>query len=336
MKYRPLRFVPALMLLAMATSYAQTDSTGAVAAALRDITRENMLRVTLSGGETVQGNFTALLDDTLVIDSHRKGDESALLRVPTETVRRLEKWTSSTARGAKWGATTGAVAVGALGGFMGWVMASLDEGEDTGTVLPILAGATLGALSGAIVVGGVGAAFGTLSDDWVIIYPPRETRGIGRPSGTIRLFLDVSEAWNVEADFPSGVFGARLGLLKDMSSHVQMGPAIGFYNFEQRAVRPLDGGTSYRATDPVTNMGLDVVVSSRNGGFAPYVVAGTGWYVSSDLYLGLMGGAGLRWRNASGQDYHLDARRHVGISGDVVGGVDDFWTVSAGITFGNP
>ena len=336
MNYRPLHLVPAFMLLAVTTVCAQTGSTGDVAAALRDITRDDMLRVTIWDGEIVQGTFMALLADTLMIDSRREEGESVLLRLPTDTVQRLEKWESSTARGARWGATTGAVAVGSLGGLLGWVMASLGEGDDTGTLVPILAGATLGALSGAIVVGGVGAAFGALSNDWTIIYPPPGPGDPRRPSRTIRLFLDVSEAWNVEADFPGGVFGARLGLLKDMSRHVQMGPAIGFYNFEQRAARPLDGGSYYRSTDPVTNMGLDVVVSGRSGGFAPYAVVGTGWYVSSDLYLGLMGGAGLRWRNATGQDYHLDVRRHVGISGDVSGGVDDFWTVSADITFGNP
>lgn len=319
---------------AASSSFAQT-----VASALTDITPQSRLRVTLSGGALFQGLFAGLHGDTLVLAG--EGQPREQWDLDQDSITRIEVWDSGTVRGAKWGAATGAVVVGALGGLSGWALSSISEYDDTGTVQPILAGAALGALSGALVVGGIGAGVGSLSSGWVVLYPAGEAPPRGDRDSfthTTHLFLDVSEAWNADRDAPDGVFGARLGLLRDMGSHVQMGPAIGFYNFEQQGYllgcpAPC---TAVTGTDPVTNMGLDVLFSARSRGFAPYAALGAGWYVSSDLYAGVMGGGGLRWRTAGGQDYHLDVRRHASISGDISGGVDDFWTLSAGITFGNP
>ncbi len=307
------------------------------ASALGDITTGNRLRVTVAHGLPLQGRFAAFRGDTLVL----LADDApqTRIRITGGAIRRIEVWDSGVGRGARWGATGGAVTAGAMGGLLGWVFGTISSSDNVGPAEGAVVGATLGAVSGAVVIGGLGAGLGALSSDWITIYPAEETPRTRQPLSSapaLRLVLDSGLAWDNDLDSDSGVFGMRLALLKDLGRHVRMGPAIGYYAFERSSGGPLDGdgGSAYYSTDPVTNMGLDVIVSGAGGGLRPYAVLGTGWYTSADLYMGVMGGGGLLWRTDGGQDFHLDVRRHLSITGDVVGGVDDFTTLSLGITFG--
>ncbi len=299
------------------------------------------LRLTLSSSETIEGRFFSLQGDTLGIVpvSITPRDINPLTRkLAASDIVRVEVWNSGTGQGAKWGATSGAVIGGALAGLLGWALSGLEsDGSSSSSGELILPAVAVGALAGAVVIGGLGAGIGALSSEWTVLYPRAPASGtpnFGPARHATRWVLHGGLAQQPDHQGNNPVWGARLAVMKRLGSKVAFGPAVGYYHFDQERMTVTPWAVYTTSTDPVATVGLDLALDPAKTGISPYGLVSAGWYVSGDLYVGGMVGAGVRWQPTSGPAYHLDARYHRSLTGDVSGGVDRFWIFGGGITFG--
>ena len=110
---------------------------------------------------------------------------------------------------------------------------------------------------------------------------------------------------------------------------------MAYYHIEGLVQQNDYGYTWYESYGPVLSIGLVGVLQPRGGGWAPYLVAGTGYYLGDGEFLGASFGAGIRYRTAGRQDFKLELRDHVSIyDGDEYNfRLDHLLTVGAVLAF---
>lgn len=310
------------------------------------------LRVTLSTREIIEGHPWRVYGDTLLLvppTEYAAGiatpDPAHLLAAPVTDIIRVQQRQSGLARGAGWGAKSGALVGGGLGVLLGVVVAAISEDgdDDIGDVGVVAMASLMGAGTGALFGSGIGAGVGAMTHDWYTIWPLGDSQGGGHPDGTVaRTRMCVEAGWSHDTDAiedGSGP-GGRLGILRRLGDRVEMGPFVEYHNIrglvlnEYQYYYPYDDYVPYpTSTSSQLSLGLDVRVNSTTVGSRPFFDSGIGWCAAGDLFLGAHVGAGLRWRGDNHNEYSLALRRYFALTG-TDGERGRFWAVSAGITFG--
>lgn len=304
------------------------------------------LRVTLTTRETVIGHPWRVYGDTLLLIPPEIYEQdggapaaATLLRAPVTQIVQVEQRRSGAASGAGWGARSGAFVGGGLGVLLGAVLVSLSD-DDDGVAVPVVMLGLLGGASGAVAGGGIGAGLGALSRDWHSLWPFDESGGAasdaayGGSAGT-RLCLEAG--WSVDDDADQGGrgLGGRLLFLRRIGTWLEMGPAIEYHDVSGWYwYQSYYGGTWQNSTSDALGLGLDVRAHGTARGARAFGTFGLGWRAGGDLYLGAHAGGGLRWRAKSGNEIALALRRYFALH-RTESETAEFWTLSAGMTFGN-
>lgn len=305
------------------------------------------LRLTLASREQPVGHPWRVRGDTLQIvppgayeagQAPRAGD---LVGVPIVAIVRVEQSRSGARTGAGWGAKAGAAVMGGLGLFIGLAVMSLDEGDSDAA--PLVAFTAVGAGAGALVGGGIGAGVGALGRDWTTLWP-FELAGevlstdLAADAEARRAHFALEGAWSFDdgAETDGRGPGARLGLVRRLGENIELGPFAEYHDLrgEFRALDYYGNETIRAARSRMFALGLDARANARTGRTRFFGTAGIGWCLGDDLYLGAHGGGGLRWRSDGGHVVSLVLRRYFEVTGTQPR-EGRFWSVAAGITFGD-
>lgn len=308
------------------------------------------LRVTLASRDQVVGHPWRVYGDTLLLvppTAWRAGRESPpadLRGVPLADLVRVEQSRSGARAGAGWGAKSGALIVCGLGLLTGAAVSVFSDSESD--LAPIVAFGAMGAAAGALTGAGIGAGVGALGREWIQLWPADSAGGVlpddaVTGAGSRRARLAVEAAWSFDdgAEQDGRGPGVRVGVVRRFGDHLELGPFAeyhdlrGLYRYENSydPYPPAGGHLALRSR--MFALGLDVRLHRRGPGLRPFGTVGIGWCLGDDLYLGLNGGGGLRWRGGDNV-FTLVVRRHHEATGTEPR-EGRFWSIAAGVTFGD-
>lgn len=310
------------------------------------------LRLTLASRDEVVGHPWRIQDGHLQVvpaTAFRQGQApraGELVSVPVADIVRVEQSRSGARAGAGWGAKTGAIVVGGLGLLVGAAVAGLSEGDDDAA--PVLGFGIVGVGAGALVGGGIGAGVGALGRDWVTLWPPDEAGepssgdvAGGQPARRARFALEAGWSVDDRAEVDGRGPGARIGLVRRLGGAIEMGPFAEFHDLHGATLYEYQYDPAYPPYDPLLvarnrmfSLGLDVRANGQARGVRFMGTAGIGWCLSDELYIGANAGLGLRRRGEGGHEVSLLVRRHFEVTG-MESRQGRFWSVAAGITFGD-
>ena len=323
-----------IVVICLCFSQAAVGQTGSLMGVLRERPADRLLELTLTDGQFIRGYPITVHNDTLHLRRDRNGGPVRALFLAD--IIRVREWHSSTARGAGWGAGTGAVILGGFGTLLGLYVAGGNPNthSDLGPVVGLtLVGAATGALAGGLVGGGVGA----LVNSWHQVWPPdgaaplpdlpvdSENTRLGLFAGAGRTLLD---------DYEVTRFVGRISLHKTLSEKVSLGPEIGYHHFGGHIVTHGPGSVEVSSKDNLLLFALGTNLHWDGPSLAPFVTVGVGWFLSNNTYVGGHAGGGLRWQAGRGTDLELDLRYHFSFTDVDDDGVDRFWTLGLGFGFG--
>ncbi len=301
----------------------------------------NLLRVSMDTGQTAQGRFIAVRNDSLFL----AGEDAAtpeMVGLFLLEILRVDEQRSGSGHGLTWGALSGAVLGGGLGCLSGLYLTGMDgESNTTRDVIGVGVGTLGGMALGALALGTTGALLGSVAKAWYQVYPssapavkddPTPVTPVN-PVGT-RCGLMIGHASVFADDYDSNSLGSSAALTRRLGVF-DLGPEIGFYELSGTKLEETAlGGVSTLSRGNVLQFGFTGVWQRKSLGFAPYAALGTGFYIWSDAFLGGSVGGGLRWRSAGQHDIFLDGRYHFSILGNDDGSPEGFLTLGAGWAFG--
>lgn len=281
-----------------------------------------MLQVVLANGERIEGRAYRVENDTL-----RMTTATGLgARAPLAEILEINQRRMGAREGARWGATTGAVAFGTLGALFGLVITTLGEDD---SAWPVIGGGLLGIAAGATVGSGIGAGLGAMDRTWETIYPA----GAPPRPRPVRVSLEAGQAFGRNLMEGGDGFSGRLSVLKRTSTYVEIGPMAEFHDVEGYQLVDTPYGSYAESASISLGAGFDVRVHSPAMGLRPFFSSGFAWRAQDGLHLGSHVGAGLRWRSTSAAELTLAVRRQFLVSRSEEAS-PGFWTINAGIVFG--
>jgi hypothetical protein len=289
------------------------DTDPLLAVALADLTPGDHLLVTTAGGDNIPGFYAGTRQGELMLREPEG-------RIPLANVLRIRERINGAGTGWNTGFTTGAVVGGSVCLLWGLALSSLDSDDDN--IMGIIGFTGTGIIAGGVGFGAIGAGLGALGSVWKVRYesplaPVLDPPGSSRTGDTrLALGLGYASAREAEADFQTGGMYGQVGLQRPLGPHFSLGPEIAFYNVEGVILQHSHGYSYYDSFGPVLSIGLAGVLQPRGGGWAPYLVAGTGYYLGDGEFLGASFGAGLRYRTQGRQEFKLELRDHVNIYDD--------------------
>jgi hypothetical protein len=296
------------------------------------------LGVSMATGDIYLGQFSGRQNDQLLLTgSFDHGEPGSTVTLPLADIVRLQVSGSGAGRGFKAGFTTGAVVGGSLSLLWGLALSSLDSDDDN--TMGIIGFTMLGTMAGGIGFGSVGAGIGALTDAWYTVYESPDARFPPDRSGSrdtrVALGLGLASGYQDREDYQqTGLYGTG-GLQVPVGSLVEVGPELAYYHLGGSIEHHQADYTYFTSVSPVVSIGLAASLQPRKSGWAPYLVAGTGYYFSEGEYLGLSLGGGLRFRTAGDQEARLEIRNHFSIYDDGHNFVlDHFLTLGANFSFG--
>lgn len=300
---------------------------------LHELPRDRLLEISLDDGSVHVGYLGRVRVDSLTLLPRDENPETTL--AVNEVIRIREK-VSNAGRGAGWGAVSGSLIGGGLGFLSGLYLASInDSGE--GDAGPVIGGTLVGAAMGAGTFALTGLGIGALTRSWRTVWGPDDLDRVdsaGHEKAPVRLDLDAGWGWQDVKGIDFDGFAWRLGLLKPISPHLEMGPHFGFVHTDGSVIEPLPGGgTQYTSNDNHFHASFGAELHLRDSGFGPYAALGTGWYWGNGSYLGGHVGGGLRHQNHHGTEFSLDIRWHFNITEIDKGAHAGFMTAMAGFSF---
>ena len=314
-------------------------------AVLADAATGRLLRVLLRDGSQVDGFPWGVVGDTLrLLRPAVPGAESTAataervaptIALPLPAIAAAWQQRPGTREGLRWGAKSGAIVMGGLGLLVGAVVVAFG-GEDS-DLWPVALFGGVGALAGAGAGSIVGGVAGSLTLDWLPLWPPGLDEGPaeggdGRVQHT-HWNLEPGWASHPEAETGGSGPGLRVAVLRRLGRGVELGPCLEYHDVGGTAWNEAYYGGAYlSATSSVLALGLDVHANDSAPGLRPLASAGLGWAIRDGVYLEAHLGAGLRWRNARGTEWSLIGRRFLALSGDDPD-FGRFWTLSAGVAF---
>lgn len=284
----------------------------------------HLLRATLLTREVIEGHPRRVRGDTLwLAPPVARGADAVLVPVWTDVLVRLEQRRRATDLGAKVGSGSGAAIGGVLGFLLGlWGASWNDDGKD----VPIVVVCTMG---GAAVVGAagglLGAGVGSAGSTWYVIWPSRETerelRAVraqahadsvaarAKPSVT-RILIEAGYA---ATGGPYDMTGAALGagLLGEPRPGLEVGPVMRAHALGGLAdVRPTVVSGEVTRLEPIMSLSVDARLARAAPGWRPWVQAGLGLSLASDLYPSAHLGLGIRHRLRQDRDWGFVVGRH--------------------------
>ena len=310
---------------------------------LADAATERLLRVLLRDGSQVDGFPWGVVGDTLhLLPPATPGAASTsataecvarTIALPLPAIAAAWQQRPGTREGLRWGAKSGAIVMGGLGLLVGVAVAAFG-GEDS-DLWPVALFGGVGALAGAGAGSIVGGVAGSLTVDWLPLWPPGLEEGPAEDSdGRVqRTHWNVEPGWASHPEAATGGSGPglRVAVLRRLGRGVELGPCLEYHDIGGTAWQDAYyGGAQLSGTSPVLALGLDIHANDSAPGLRPVASAGLGWAVRDGVYIEAHLGAGLRWRSARGTELSLVGRRFVALSGED-GELGRFWTASAGV-----
>lgn len=296
----------------------------ALAELLPSLDPRHLLRATLLTREVVEGFPRLARGDTLWLAPPVARDaEAVLVPVWTDGLVRLEQRRRATDLGAKVGSGSGAAIGGVLGLLLGmWAASWKDDGKD----VPVIVVCTMG---GAAVVGAagglLGAGVGATGSTWYVIWPSRETerelravRAQARADSVAARAKPTLTRILVEAGYaatggPYDMTGAALGagLLGEPRPGLEVGPVMRAHALGGVAdVRPTVVSGDATRLEPIMSLSVDARLARTAPGWRPWVQAGLGLSLASDLYPSAHLGLGIRRRLRQDRDWGFAVGRH--------------------------
>ena len=274
------------------------------------------LDVTMTGGDRFLGYYSGIESGRLLVrTTGAQGTTAAPDKLLLEDILRLRVSCSSTRKGFNIGLTTGAVTTGSLSLLWGIALTSLDEGDDS--FADVLGFTMAGTVIGGLALGTLGAGIGAVSSHWETVYesplaPPLEDLPVSSPS-RLGLGFGVASGHSAQVQDTSVGICGRFDIQMPLSGRFTLGPEIGYYDISGEGTVSTYGYTHAGSFSQVVTFGLVTTWQSRRRGWAPFLMAGGGYYVGGEGFLGFSFGGGLRYRTADRQEFRLEFRDHVNI-----------------------
>ncbi len=308
----------------------------------------HLVRATLLTREVVVGHPRLVRGDTVWLappDGAGVARSAPLVPVWTDLIVRLEQRRPATDMGAKIGGGSGAVVGGLLGVLVGaWAAGWSDDGKDVPILLTCtMGGAAMGAAAGGLLGSGVGA----VTTAWLPVWPDREAERKLRadreraradslaalvPRPRTRILLEAGcAATGGPWDRTGLALGA--GLLGAPRPWLNIGPVIRFQDLGGLADVPPTTVTGERTLlQPILSASLEARAARPATGWKPWVRAGLGLSLASDVYPSAHLGLGARVRDGAGRDFGLVIDRHF-MLGDMADAARGQWAASFVLTF---
>lgn len=306
--------------------------------AVASLKPEAEIEATLARGDRWRGVFAGCsADQLLLLGSFAPGDPGSTVSLELQEIVRLNVAGSGSGRGFRAGFTTGVVTGGSLSLLWGLAISSL-SGDDDHT-LGIVGFTLVGGMAGGVALGALGGGIGALTRVWETVYESPDFPG---PPDTpahrntqVGLGLGLAAGFQEQDDYQqTGLYGHG-GLQVPLGAWADVGPELGYYDLGGSVTKIGPGYTYESSVSPVISIGLAARFQPRKSGWAPYLVAGTGYYIADGEYLGLSLGGGLRYRTLGRQEMRLEIRDHFSIYDDSHSFVlDHFITLGANFSFG--
>lgn len=268
------------------------------------------------------------------------GRDASPWALPRGEITRLREETSGAGKGWRTGFTTGAVAGGSLALLFGLALSDLDgdSDDDTGGILAFTG---LGVAAGGVGLGLVGTGLGALTTVWQTRYeapgllPPTGTPADTGPTDWAAVGLGLAAGSDADSDYSGQGLLGQAGLRLALGSRFTVGPELAYHDVGGTLRRGQPGNTSLESVGSLLVIGLAATWESPRSGWAPFLVAGTGFYFGEDDFPGLSLGGGLRHRTASHRDLRLEVRRHLSLQQEPTDfRFDELTTVGAVFAFG--
>ena len=251
-----------------------------------------------------------------------------------DEILRVRAWQANSARGAGWGATSGAVVVGGFGALVGMYASAIRGNDNAG---PVVAFALIGAGVGAAGGGLVGGSVGLLISSWQQVWPTGadlRLPGSAPTSKNARLNLFAGSGSTTLPDYEVTRPVGRISLHKNLNPNASLGPAVGYHKFGGTEVTQLPGSTETRSRDGILQVGMEFKIRADRTGFSPFATTGAGWYLGNGVFIGGHAGGGLRWAVSDFTDLEFDVRYHFSFTDTDEDDIDSFWTIGLNLGFG--
>lgn len=313
---------------------AETDS---LVEALRQRPPDRLIECTFDSGQFVRGYVVKTRADSLFLRTE-KGN-GPLTSHALADIARVREWRASTDRGARWGAVTGAVAVGTFGTLVGLIASSMGSSTDS-DIAPVFGGALFGAGFGYLAGGILGSGVGALINGWYQAWPVDPTLNHLVPpavprSQHTRVGLFAGTAHSLLDGYAVNRFAGRVGVHKILNDNVSLGPDFGYFGFDDPIVIHSPQFTEVKTREHMLMFALTTTLQPHIPVMAPYATLGVGWFLSNDNFAGAQVGGGLRFHVTRSAELDLDLRYHFSFAEVNASQVDRFWTLGLGLGFDN-
>jgi hypothetical protein len=247
---------------------------------LFDVPSGRAVEISLANGSRYDGTIAHVSADSVLLDVREPEWAAPTTTLALDEITRVRERRSNLGRGAGWGAVSGAVVGGSLGLLSGLYLASTNDTQDSDAG-PVIGGTLVGAAMGAAAIGVVGLGVGAMTKSWRTIYgveePDRE-ESAGDDRAPSRLDVGIGSGILERDDVEFQGFAGRLGLLKQVSAHMEMGPHFEYVHLGGTETVYQDGGYYTVNSDPSFQASLGIKLNARRTGFAPPASGGFGWY----------------------------------------------------------